>query len=323
MSRSSFLAPLALFALLAALTGCSSKSAPSAAGGAGTGMVTVRLTDAPGNFDHVFIDIIEVSVHSADTTMVASAFGNGLGNGNGNGHGNGGGGTGNGEGDAGGGAWITIPITPGVHDLLDLRNGVFETIGSGTVPAGTYDQVRLKLGPDNSVVIGGVSSALKVPSGMSSGFKLFGSFVVPAGGGVDVGIDFDAQRSLHETGNGRWMLRPVARMFTLQEAGGIAGTVVPDTVVTEALAIQVPDTVATTTTDPKGHFVLSMLPAGTYSVHLAPANPGFAPQAIDGVVVTAGHITDLGTITLAPVATPTATSRPVPVGPGAFARAGR
>lgn len=302
MFRPSLLAPLAPIALLVALTGCSSKGAPSGAG-AGTGTVNLRLTDAPASFDHVYLDIVQVSIHAAEDT-VSSMMGNG-----------------NGEGEGG---WFVLSTTPGVHDLLELRNGVFTTIGTGNVPAGHYDQVRLKLGPDNSLVIDGVSSPLKVPSGMQSGYKLMGEFDVPTDQLVDVGIDFDAQRSIHETGNGKWMLRPVARTFVIPLTGSIAGSVVPDTVQTVAYALQVPDTIATTTTDVQGNFVLSLLPPGTYSVHLAPMHQDFEPVVVDGVVVTAGHVTNLGLITLpsaAPAVTPTAGSRPAPLSPAM--RAGR
>lgn len=302
MHRPPLLASLALIALLAALAGCSSKGAPSGASGAGMGTVNLRLTDAPADFDHVYLDIQQVSIHSSEDTLFSMM------------------GHENGQGDGG---WFDLATTPGIHDLLELRNGVFTTIGTGSVPAGHYDQVRLKLGAANSVVIGGVSSALKVPSGMQSGYKLIGEFDVPANELVDIGLDFDAQRSIHQTGNGKWMLKPVCRTFVIPLTGGIAGSVVPDTVATVVYAIQVPDTIATTETDVNGHFVLSLLPPGTYSVHLAPIHQDFEPVVVDGVVVTAGHITDLGLVTLpsAIVVTPTAVVRPAPMSPAA--RAGR
>lgn len=287
MPRRTPLVPLALIALALALVGCSSGSAPSGSG-AHMGTVTVHLTDAPANLQHVYLDVVQVSIHPVDSTLVSSASASA---------------------DAGDG-WVVIPSTPGVHDLLQLQNGVFATIGTGQVPAGTYDQIRLKLGADNTIVADSVSSPLKVPSGMASGYKLMGQFTVPSDERVDVGIEFDAQRSIHHTGNG-WMLQPVARTFLIPLSGSIAGHVVPDSVVTTVYAIQAADTVATTATDANGHFVLSLLAPGAYSVHFAPQRPDFAPQAIDAVAVTAGHVTDLGTITLQPVAPD---GLPTPVG---------
>ena len=294
MHRRVPLPPLALLSLALALAGCSSSSAPSGSGGH-MGTVTFHLTDAPSGLQHVYLDINQVSIHAADSTMA--------------------------EGAGGDGSWIVIPSTPGIHDLLELRNGVFTTIGTGQVPAGTYDQIRLKLGPDNTIVADSVAYPLKVPSGMASGYKLKGQFTVMPDVGVDVGIDFDAQRSIHQTGNGQWMLKPVARTFVIPLSGAIAGRVVPDSVVTTVYAIQAPDTVATTITDANGHFVLSLLPPGVYSVHFAPKRADFAPQAIEAVVVTAGHVTDMGVITLQPVVQPAVlVGRPAPIGPGVAAR---
>lgn len=289
------LVPLALMALALALVGCSSGSAPSGTGGH-MGTVTLHLTDAPANLQHVYLDIVQVSIHAADSTMVP-------------------------EGSGEDGSWVVVPTTPGIHDLLQLRNGIFTTIGTGLVPAGTYDQIRLKLGSDNSIVADGVSYPLRVPSGMASGYKLMGTFTVPPDVGVDVGIDFDAQRSIHETGNGQWMLKPVARTFLIPLSGAIAGHVVPDSVMTTVYAIQAADTVATTTTDATGHFVLALLPPSVYSVHFAPTNPDFAPQEIDAVSVTAGHVTDMGVITLQPIVQPAASAgRLAPISPGVSAR---
>jgi len=262
-----------------ALSGCSSGSAPSGAGGP-MGTVTVRLTDAPANFQHVYLDIAQVSIHAADSTMVPA-----------------------GAGEDGG--WIVVPIT---------------TIGTGLVPAGTYDQIRLKLGPDNTIVADSVAYPLKVPSGMASGYKLMGQFTVPPDVGVDVGIDFDAQRSIHQTGSGQWMLKPVARTFLIPLSGAIAGRVVPDSVVTTVYAIQAPDTVATTTTDATGHFVLPLLPPGVYSVHFAPQSPSFQSLAIEAVAVTAGLVTDMGVITLPPAPQPMSASRLAPFSPGVSTR---
>lgn len=289
------LIPIALMALALALIGCSSGSAPSGSGGH-MGTVTVHLTDAPANLQHVYLDIDQVSIHAADSTMVP-------------------------EGTGGDGDWVVVPTTPGIHDLLQLRNGVFTTIGTGLVPAGTYDQIRLKLGPDNSIVVDSVAYPLKVPSGMASGYKLMGTFTVPPDVGVDVGIDFDAQRSIHQNGHGQWMLQPVARTFLIPLSGAIAGRVVPDSVVTTVYAIQAADTVATAVTDANGHFVLPLLPPSVYSVHFAPYSPNYQPLAIEAVSVTAGHVTDMGVITLPPLPQPgVSAGRLAPIGPGPSAR---
>src|SRR5262249_3681515 len=140
------------------------------------------------------------------------------------------------------GGWRTLSTTTNTFDLMKLQNGVFTTIGEGALPAGDYTQIRLKLGAGSTVVVDGTTFSLKVPSGMESGLKLVGNFNVPPGGTTDVGLDFDASRSLHETGSGQWMLKPVVKAFTMTAAGSVRGIVLPDSLVTSVFAIQAPDT---------------------------------------------------------------------------------
>jgi hypothetical protein len=166
------------------------------------------------------------------------------------------------------------------------------------VPAGTYDQVRLKLGPNNTIVVDGVTHALKVPSGQESGYKLFGRFEVPVEGAVDIGIDFDAARSVHETGSGMWILRPVARIVPVQVTGSIHGTVSPASATSWVYAMVGADTVTSTMTGSDGGFTLALLPEGDYAVHIVPTVEGFRDTTLSPVHVMAGQTTELGTVDL-------------------------
>jgi hypothetical protein len=339
---------LAGLAALAVVAGCGHSTSSTRPQGAGFGTVTLRMTDAPAAFDHIFLDVQEVWVHRlndgtagdtlcrrddpedhgddlkiATSRMRRSSIqdgGDGEGDGGGgDGHGGGGhgggghGGGGGGDGDHNpadslgncadredddNGAWHRLDATPGVYDLLDLKNGVFKTLAVGDVPAGTYDQVRLKLGSNNTIVVDGVTHPLKVPSGQESGYKLFGRFEVPVGGTVDIGIDFDAARSVHETGNGMWILRPVARIIPVQTSGGIHGTVSPASATSWVYAMMGADTVTSTMTAGDGSFTLSLLAAGDYAVHIVPTVTGFRDTTLSPVHVTAGQTTELGTIDL-------------------------
>ena len=180
---------------------------------------------------------------------------------------------------------------------MQLRNGVFATLGQAMVPPGYYTQIRLVLGEGSNVVVGGVSHPLTVPSGMQSGLKLIGSFTVANGQTTDLALDFDAERSIHQTGNGRYMLRPTCRIVPFAGAGGIAGHLLPDGVAAHLYALQGADTVASTMPDPNSRFVLPALPAGSYAVAIHPA-PGYADTVLTGIAVTAQHTTQLGDIVL-------------------------
>jgi uncharacterized protein DUF4382/carboxypeptidase family protein len=180
---------------------------------------------------------------------------------------------------------------------MKLQNGVFTTIGEASLPAGTYTQIRLKLGAGSNVVVDGTTLPLKVPSGMQSGLKLIGTFNVPPGGTTDVGLDFDASRSLHETGSGQWMLKPVVKAFTMTAAGSIHGIVVPDSVATSVVAIQPPDTLGSAQTGAGGQFTISVLAPGSYSLAFHPAE-GFRDTTLTNIMVTVGTTTEVDTVRL-------------------------
>jgi hypothetical protein len=261
--RSPFLLLLATATLVAVVAGCGSDHAMNP----GFGTVRISMTDAPGDYDAVNVVVREVRVHAA------------------------------GDGEDGG--WLTVrPAADTTIDLLSLTNGGFVTLGSDQVPAGTYDQVRLVLGSGSTIVVDGVTSPLTVPSGQQSGIKVKGTFIVPAGGTIDVGLDFDAAHSIHQTGNGRWMMNPVIRLVVLTVSGAIAGQLDPatDAVVYATMG---GDTIAATTPVAGGRFKLSALPPGTYAVAIDVAG-GYRDTTLTGIGVAAGDTTRLGIVTLTP-----------------------
>ncbi|MEO6462337.1 MAG: DUF4382 domain-containing protein [Candidatus Eisenbacteria bacterium] len=256
---------LALTALAIGLAaGCSSN--PS---GPGYGTMRVRMTDAPADVDEVNLVITEVS---ARQEAVADS-------------------------DAVSGGWIVLSEGSATYDLLDLRNGVFTTIGEGSLPAGRYSQVRLKIGTGSTVVVDGVSHPLVVPSGAQSGLKLQGDFNVPDGGSIDIGLDFDAARSIHQTGNGTWMLKPVIKVMPITSAGSIRGQIVPDSTSTTLYLIQATDTLGSTAAGLDGRFQFSLLSPGSYAVAIAP-DSGYRDTTLAGLTVTTGATTDVGVVEL-------------------------
>ena len=64
---------------------------------------------------------------------------------------------------------------------------------------------------------------LTVPIGMQSGLKLNHEFAIEGGDLFKITLDFDAARSVHLTGNGRHMLRPVIGTMAHVVSGGLRG----------------------------------------------------------------------------------------------------
>jgi hypothetical protein len=255
-------ATLLLLGLIAGLAGCGSSHTTRP----GFGSVRVLMTDAPAAYDEVNIVVREVRIHRT------------------------------GDGDD---VWVVVrPDSATTFNLLELRNGVFATLGFATgIPAGSYNQLRLVLGDGSNVVVDGVTQPLTVPSGMQSGIKVNGFFEVPDGGMVEVVLDFDAARSIHSTGNGKNMLHPVLRLAQLALTGTIHGVLDPP-VDAQVHAIVGADSV-TTVPGADGAFTLVALRDGTYAVGIDVLS-GFRDTTLTGVVVTQGHTTELDTIRLSP-----------------------
>ena len=110
--------PIILFVTLSAVVfSCSEDSK--------TARLNIRLTDAPGDFEEVNVDIQEVKVHASG-------------------------------GDQENG-WKSLDITAGVYNLLEFTNGLDTLLGSIELPAGKVSQIRLVLGSNNSIKVDVIS----------------------------------------------------------------------------------------------------------------------------------------------------------------------
>ena len=230
--------------------------------------VQVRLTDAPGDFEEVNIDIQDVQVNS----------------------------------DTSSSGWVSLGVTnKGVYNLLKLTNGLDVVLGDIQLPEGKISQIRLILGNNNTVKVSGQSLALKTPSAQQSGLKIQVHTTLKAGVNYNITLDFDAARSIVSTGNGSFNLKPVIRsVVAVAESGAIKGIVTPAASTPAVLVISKAgtvdaDTVSTYADQTTGKFLINGLAAGTYEVSFSPKT-GYLPTSISGVNVTLGAVTDLGTI---------------------------
>jgi hypothetical protein len=228
------------------------------------GRITIYLTDKPADFDSVNIVVREISVHLA-------------------------------EGDSSSG-WMVICDTIQYFNLLELRNGAQVLFGDDQLEPGHYNQIRLKVTDGCNLVVEGNHYDLKIPSGYQSGIKINHQFWIEENETYELLLDFDAQKSIIEKGNGEYQLKPVIRAIPMQTSGSISGTVNPEEA--EAFALASPDTVSSSHTDIDGFFKLVGLPAGTYSVQIVPDDDAYADSTITDVVVVGGQTTNLGIIEL-------------------------
>jgi hypothetical protein len=265
-------------------------SACTKSGVNGNSSVAVFLTDGPGDFEAVNIDIQKVEVKvDKDEKHKRDDNRNGL------------------DDDKDDhlkrkddfGEWIDLNFTPKVIDVLSLRNGIETQLGTANIDAGTVRKIRITLGTKNSVVKGGVTYDLLMDSQTSNFLyiKLFDDHRERGNrNDVKVWVDFDIASSIVEA-NGRFFLKPVLRPFCNANFGEIEGKVLP---LDAKAVVRVSNgagfnAVALPSRD--GAFKVRGLKDGTYSVTIE-GIALYKPQTITNVVVKKGQDTKIGTITL-------------------------
>lgn len=244
---------------------CSSSTSPSTAG---SGTMNMYLADAPAGYDSVVVAVIGVEV---------------LMSGN----------------DSSNGWTVVRPNADSVKfDLLVLRNGARAVLASNVLLPGHYTQIRLILGPGSYVVVSGVKYPLTIPSGMQTGIKLNHEFDIVAGQTYELLLDFDADRSIHVTGNGKYMMNPVIRLAVVAATGSIAGAIDPASANTLVWTTMGADTVETVADHSSGAFVLSGLINQTYAIHCEPEDTTFRDTILTGIAVAIQQQTAVGTVVL-------------------------
>lgn len=233
------------------------------------GTMQVMMTDAPANYESVFIDIQEVRVHISSEA----------------------------EDEENG--WRVIRDEPIRVDLLELTNGNMEFLGETDLEPGRYSQLRLVLGDDNELVIDGQSYDLTTPSAQQSGLKLNINAEVESGMTYTLLLDFDASRSIVQAGaSGQYLLKPVINTVNLSASGAIEGSVEPAEALPWVYAIAGEDTVAGTQASEEGEFLMIGIPSGTYQVSIVPSSENYSSTIVSNIEVVAPDTTQLGTIEL-------------------------
>jgi len=240
--------------------------------------ITVRMTDAPGDYDEVNIDVQDVQIKvEADTETDAEI-------------------------DADG--WVSLnDVQTGVYDLLELTGGVTQILADSEVPAGYVSQMRLILGTQNTVVVNGESKPLNTPSAQQSGLKLQLNKQLEEGENYAFLLDFDVEESIVAQGNGGFNLKPVIRLSADSDAGIVTGTAVfpasLETNVQSLVKLSNGNMTISAYTDADGNFALNGVPAGTYDLQIIPeASSNLTVFALSGIEVRPNQTKELGELEL-------------------------
>jgi hypothetical protein len=185
-----------LAAVLATAAACGGgSSSPS-----GTGSLSLALKDSPySDAKSLVVTFTDVSVHKDDQAEDT---------------------------------WTKLPFSDGASSRsCDLKKLVTaqDVLGVGTLPAGHYTQIRLTVSTatiylDNAVAgpacaaslpapnPTGATASVDIPSGV---VKLIRDITVPSGGSASILVDFDGDKSVNVTGNGRYMMAPVISVVSV------------------------------------------------------------------------------------------------------------
>lgn len=255
-----------LILILALASACSDDSGTNPTTG-GTGFIKINLIDAPGDYQQVNVEIVRVEIHRADAA------------------------------DSTGG-WSVISEDTTYVDLLTLTAGHSAVLADSSLAAGTYSQVRLILGENNTVMVDSMLHELEIPSSMNTGLKLNHPFTINGGALYEITLDFDADRSVHQTGNGRYKMKPVIRIVVDQTSGGLIGVVEPIAARAMIWTVAGEDSVVAWADTLTGQFAFTHLPGGTYDLSISATSGAYADTVVADQVVVAGQTTDVGTIVL-------------------------
>lgn len=107
---------------------------------------------------------------------------------------------------------VELGTNAGIYNLLDYQGDVDTLIGTASINALNIHQIRLVLGEENTIMVDSVLHDLKTPSAQQSGLKLNVQADISELDVYNLLIDFDAEASVVEQGNGEYSLKPVIRI---------------------------------------------------------------------------------------------------------------
>ena len=243
--------------------------------------VILKLVDAEGDYEQVNVEIIDIQYNSSEEE----------------------------------GSWQSFTPEGGYPiqtDLTELIAGNELLLSDEVIPSGWMEQVRLVLSDNNTLKIEGQDESipLTTPSGQQSGLKIKLNQELDPGFSYTFILDWDVHRSVVKAGNsGQYILKPVIRATAEVNSGSVSGTVVADIIDDESPEIlplegvvvdfYTPEDeyVTSTSTSEAGGFLLQGLSPGDYVIKIETLD--YIPYtSADPFQVTAGKVTDLGTIEL-------------------------
>ncbi|MDP4244561.1 MAG: DUF4382 domain-containing protein [Bacteroidota bacterium] len=194
--------------------------------------------------------------------------------------------------------WDTLSITPGVYDLLQLRNGADTLLASGLVTNGKVLKIRITLGSDNTVFTDSTTSYPLEVFGPNPYFTINvarTNVSEVTNNEFKMWLDFNLGRSIFFW-NGTFLLKPYFTVFNDHVMAKIQGRILPQGASPLVTAYNAGDTLYAIP-NYGGNYLFRGVPAGTYSINFKGHN-GYKDTTINNIVVDSMKVVQIPTITL-------------------------
>lgn len=258
---------------------------------AGKSQVSVFMMDAPIAFDSVLIDIRQVVVEvdtaaTPNTPDVPGQWDNGYCGWHRDNHNK-------------SLIWDTLNITPGVYNLLALRNGADTLLASGLYTNGKILKIRVTLGSDNKVYTDSTTSYPLEIFGPVPYFTINVSRVDVASvtnNEFKIWLDFNLARSIFFW-NGEFLLQPYFVVFNDEMMAKLQGRVLPQGASPLVTAYDATGDTLYAIPNWGGNYQFRDVPTGTYSINFK-GHDGYMDTTINNIKVDSMKVVQAPTVTL-------------------------
>jgi len=260
---SSFLFSICFIPLFSLIQSCSSSEELT-----NPTKLIVTLVDSPADYEALNVDIKEISLKTSGSSENQG--------------------------------WITLDgFEPDVYNILEYTGGRELSLADMTFPPGKISQLKLMLGPKNTLIIQNYTSSLLAPASAADGLIMNVDINVNQGETHYLKLDFDASRSVVGLGNtGQLILKPVLRLFSETDTGSLTGKVLPDNASVLINIIANNKIIASSyATENVSTFLIPGINEGTYRVSME-ISDNDKQKFFDNIVIANGKVTNMGTITL-------------------------
>ena len=258
--------PTAILGIAIALTSVSCKKddvEPNDSSDQSSSSFQVRMTDSPGDFAELDVEITKVEAYLQNE------------------------------------GWVTLNNQSQVVSVLDLTNGAETTIAQqSAVSAGIYTRVRLTFGSNNSLSVTdsilGSTINTNLNLGTSQQVEVLIDEQISAGTNASVLLDFQVAQSILEQSQ-QFILNPTITLIE-DETTGIQGEV--EGAATAMITLSDGENEYSTFINAQGNFLIRGVEDGIYDLVIEAGNEVSDATTLSNVMVLQGQITQMGTIEL-------------------------